>query len=291
MLGVSSSETSQVVSYGLQIGTQETSRPKICGKAKEVDLPIKKRNGSRNGRLSTARTISCTKVRGIFQEEVSGCTEPCGSSIMGQSPKGITSTTKTVTPGTTTSKTLNLSKQGNTSRNTSESTSKRKVIGKRQEQEWQRRQKPQRSGIILKLEESGIANTPSSKSARRKSSFANVVVKHLQQSTTDEIDSAQTLAGLNGEGRLERTTLPKSALFAEKSFVPTSIKTEPIAAECVLQRLDIVAVEDRQVFDIQVADMHEFFANGVLVHNCIDAARYALQDLTTNTGGYSLGFA
>jgi len=30
------------------------------------------------------------------------------------------------------------------------------------------------------------------------------------------------------------------------------------------------------VFDLTVERDHEFFANGVLVHNCVDALRYAL---------------
>ncbi|WP_423774798.1 hypothetical protein [Bacteroides heparinolyticus] len=29
-----------------------------------------------------------------------------------------------------------------------------------------------------------------------------------------------------------------------------------------------------ETFDIEVEYIHEFFANGILVHNCIDAARY-----------------
>ena len=31
-----------------------------------------------------------------------------------------------------------------------------------------------------------------------------------------------------------------------------------------------------RVYDLTVEDQPEFFANGVLVHNCIDALRYAL---------------
>lgn len=29
-----------------------------------------------------------------------------------------------------------------------------------------------------------------------------------------------------------------------------------------------------QVFDLQVEDVHEYLANGVLVHNCMDAVSY-----------------
>lgn len=30
----------------------------------------------------------------------------------------------------------------------------------------------------------------------------------------------------------------------------------------------------QQVYDIEVEDAHEYFANGILVHNCMDAVRY-----------------
>lgn len=31
-----------------------------------------------------------------------------------------------------------------------------------------------------------------------------------------------------------------------------------------------------EVYDLTVEDAHEYFANGVLVHNCMDAVRYAV---------------
>ncbi|MGV9141387.1 MAG: hypothetical protein ACOC1X_00455 [Promethearchaeota archaeon] len=33
-----------------------------------------------------------------------------------------------------------------------------------------------------------------------------------------------------------------------------------------------------KVYDLMVQDQHEFFANGILVHNCIDSIFYALED-------------
>lgn len=43
---------------------------------------------------------------------------------------------------------------------------------------------------------------------------------------------------------------------------------------CVLQGVEMLSEDFRRVYDIEVENMHEFFANGILVHNCIDAARY-----------------
>ena len=44
-----------------------------------------------------------------------------------------------------------------------------------------------------------------------------------------------------------------------------------------LNQIDVVESYEAQVYDIMVGDdTHEYFANGVLVHNCIDAIRYGL---------------
>jgi hypothetical protein len=45
-----------------------------------------------------------------------------------------------------------------------------------------------------------------------------------------------------------------------------------------------------QVYDLMVEDCHEYFANGILVHNCIDAIRYGLYDKLArpNYGKYAV---
>jgi hypothetical protein len=41
--------------------------------------------------------------------------------------------------------------------------------------------------------------------------------------------------------------------------------------------LSVTALPQREpVYNLEVEDTHEFFANGVLVHNCLDALRYAI---------------
>jgi hypothetical protein len=44
------------------------------------------------------------------------------------------------------------------------------------------------------------------------------------------------------------------------------------------------------VYDIMVEDCHEYFANGILVHNCLDALRYAVsyQLANPNKGKYGI---
>ena len=54
-------------------------------------------------------------------------------------------------------------------------------------------------------------------------------------------------------------------------------------------RVEAVYAAERKspVYDLAVADCHEFVASGILVSNCWDAARYALAPLIKNTGDWS----
>ena len=55
----------------------------------------------------------------------------------------------------------------------------------------------------------------------------------------------------------------------------------------IVQAVEVIGVADK-VYDITVEDQHEFFANGILVSNCIDSLRYALQPYIKNKGGINL---
>lgn len=47
----------------------------------------------------------------------------------------------------------------------------------------------------------------------------------------------------------------------------------------------------RPVYDLTIEDAHEFFANGVLVHNSIDGGRYAVQSTRDIWASELLGVA
>ena len=53
---------------------------------------------------------------------------------------------------------------------------------------------------------------------------------------------------------------------------------EKLVQECKVTAIEIVKEDTSDTFDIEVEDTHEFFANGVLVHNC-DASRYYLMGM------------
>tara|TARA_R100000544_G_scaffold37136_1_gene27315 strand:- start:88 stop:1521 length:1434 start_codon:yes stop_codon:yes gene_type:complete len=45
---------------------------------------------------------------------------------------------------------------------------------------------------------------------------------------------------------------------------------------------EITGAGNQRVYDLMVEDCHEYYANGILVHNCIDAMRYLAQDKLSN---------
>ena len=79
---------------------------------------------------------------------------------------------------------------------------------------------------------------------------------------------------MHPERKRERLNAP--ALYAERNSGQTDSRTQNAAVAVVLQDIEIRSEEEREVFDLQVNDVHEYFANGILVHNCLDALRYAL---------------
>lgn len=53
-----------------------------------------------------------------------------------------------------------------------------------------------------------------------------------------------------------------------------NIQKRGFVASNVLADITVLGESTERVYDLEVEGMHEYFANGILVHNCIDAARY-----------------
>ena len=67
------------------------------------------------------------------------------------------------------------------------------------------------------------------------------------------------------------------------------ISDEADIRKIAISRIEILSRRKEQVYDIEVEEAHEFFANGILVHNCIDATRYVV--LEKILGGYGSGMS
>lgn len=80
---------------------------------------------------------------------------------------------------------------------------------------------------------------------------------------------------------LEKSKQSKEIVMSvEKSMKPNILNVpDSVITTVKLNQIDVTERQEQEVYDIMVEDCHEYFANGVLVHNCIDAIRYALMFL------------
>lgn len=141
----------------------------------------------------------------------------------------------------------------------------------------------QRNGINLTKAERGTLNTQNERLPLESQSkkFANFAIKSLKRLIVQKtINSAQT----NANRRIEET----SVLIMSKEFAgnaETPLKLTSIAKQNTVQLnaerngARVVGVKKelkkQTVFNLAVDEVPEYFANGFLVHNCADAARYA----------------
>ena len=124
----------------------------------------------------------------------------------------------------------------------------------------------QQSGINQKKDESGTQNTANVflKIGNLLKSYVSNVGEFSKQKTKRVLqDSVQTIAGLHLEEKSELMTLTECASNVEKHSESTSMLRKSIAQKSV-------------VYNLTVEGKHEFFANGILVHNCL---RYILAEL------------
>ena len=94
---------------------------------------------------------------------------------------------------------------------------------------------------------------------------------------------------LNGIGNmlknlvLERGNYPKeNAIFAKKSISQKQNIQNFAIQTARLYQIEEIGNCEQLVYDLEVDEVHEYFANGILVHNCIDSMRYAVSNMKNN---------
>ena len=78
----------------------------------------------------------------------------------------------------------------------------------------------------------------------------------------------------------------ESASSVEKNSVPIDIAKQCVVEALVLHSIVINEERNEDVYDLLVDGQHEYFANGILVHNCLDALRYATWTKFGQRAGY-----
>lgn len=84
-------------------------------------------------------------------------------------------------------------------------------------------------------------------------------------------DFVRINVSLPGAGRLQLTMSLENAFFVQRDFSLIDIESQNIALSPVPRS----GIGKKKVFNLSVEDDEEYFADGILVHNC-DALRYAL---------------
>lgn len=148
----------------------------------------------------------------------------------------------------------------------------------------------QKSGTLLKKGTNGIKNTPENFIGEfltyLKKSVPNVgKLLNLKHITTS---SVQMLANLHG-GEIKGLMMSKGFAFnAGKCSAVINTKNNAFVLKAV-QGVTPLCKKEKRVYDLTIEDQPEFFANGILVHNCIDGLRYALFEyIKAKSNGYNI---
>ena len=124
-----------------------------------------------------------------------------------------------------------------------------------------------------------VSGYPKHGTIQRKQSCVLENVEHAAELNLNQKQHLQSFVVKNAyqktEGIAELMT-SQSNVNAEMSISFPSIQEQTI--------VKIVQHEqsEQEVYDLTIEDCHEYFANGILVHNCLDAAEYIIYYLKRN---------
>lgn len=237
------------------------------------------------------RNTTCIKTNDTSREAQKGFIGLYGNILTEKSQTGVISTIKTGTSSTTILKTSKCTKGANIFIFMHKSIYNPKSILGKLERIWQRLRKQPKSGIIQKRVGNGIKNTEKKllKTLSPLNLYACNVVNTSSQNQQGSTNSAPIIANQNGAEITTSTTKYELVSNAEKSLLSTNIVKQDAVVKAVVCDMVVLNESYKNVYDIEVEEAHEFFANGVLVHNCIDAIRYVI--LEKILGGYGKGLS
>lgn len=134
----------------------------------------------------------------------------------------------------------------------------------------------QKSGIRLKKELSGIESTANKWAlvlGNMMKESVKYVIKYINQ--IHHINYfAQTTVNQNTEDCQGLIISKSNVQNVEKNLLKTNMEDKYVAQENVLTNINCESKGVQKIYDLQVKDCHEFFANNILVHNSIDGIRY-----------------
>lgn len=228
---------------------------------------------------SMEKLTSCIKENDTIQRETNGSMSPFGNTITGLSRKVMRFTTRISIRLTTIYQTLNVLLSRNTGRSTTIGV--RNGVGDQNKSNTlERLGKRQASGIRAKK---GANGTQSTQGRWKHKSNRGVTLAYVaEQSFGQRIQlpsSVPITANQNGAETKDLITRYGYANGAERSSSLTDIQRQDTVVPLALQSITAVSkpgATEKEVYDLTIEGIHEYIANGIVVHNCIDAARYVV---------------
>jgi hypothetical protein len=208
-----------------------------------------------------------------------------GSLLMEKSRKDRVSTTLTETRSTTTSQTCYAFQYSHMIVSTHSNITR--GIRKRLEHIWIKYDHSQKNGTHQKLGINGILNMLRHGLGRilspNNAKYAERIIWTSRQITPE--DFARITASLHIVGQHTLMMLSGSARTAEKNSQSTNIRNNGVVLDRVALSYLGKSGGKKPVFNLEVNGPNEYFANGILVHNCVDACRYFCHTVM-GKGGY-----
>lgn len=224
----------------------------------------------------TERYITNTRASGIIQRVRNFFIGSFGKTQTGQYPRGFMCTILTATKKTTISKTLNAYAGGSTLAPTCKNAFQIKTKCKELAKECNTQGLTLPSGTAQRRVENGTKSNMKNHLGRlnQNNSNASSAIPRLKRLITGVFAFAQTSARRGGEEHRVLITSGKNAQSVEACSQKTNTVKPKLAVKYAVKSLDVKKENIEKVYDIEVEGMHEYFANGILVHNCIDGVRY-----------------
>ena len=146
---------------------------------------------------------------------------------------------------------------------------------------WPKPGTRQRYGMDRQKDENGTGSTdlkrlPSEKAFQRLQRPARNAAEYTKRLPTEtvSVNTAQRLAIQSTAEIAASTTKQGAAQYAAMNLLSTdTVKSKPAASNAV-RALCLTTAGKADVYNLTVDGVHEYFANGILVHNCADAAVY-----------------
>jgi hypothetical protein len=243
------------------------------------NLGYVKKSNSKRLISSSTKQVDTIDISQKTENRSSISIEKYGNLCMEKSPKDIIYTIKTETKPTIISKTSNvkmvLTTYQNILKNGAQRTkTKLKSILTRLGLLLQ-------NGILPRKVSNGIDNMGSK--LRRIERLSTEYVKTVEMSTSPKVVLGEEFRDSVAINARQHTPEKKEniLLFENVNFAGMNSQQENMDilgfVHVPVHVVSIGKIEDPvEVFDITILDNHEFFANGILVHNCMDAMRYAI---------------